>query len=1075
MLGLAIIVLMLRSWRAFNRMRTRRTWGILIALTILVPLTSLFIGLRLPPSGALPLPNIPEDPKGPAMMIFVALPWVLAGGLLGAFPAAILGMLSGLLLALWDTHNAFTPLEFAFLAVLFSGAIHQRYRTRAYVLLRHPLLAALLLAAFYPLISIVSATLIADGSLADRLDFAFSRFGIASLSLGVPLLLAGTFAEIISTAWPGSWGRPGFLLPSPAERSLQARFLYGTAPLAFVLAVLLMAGDWIVAGTAARQILRDRMADAAGLAAEGVPYFLEAGQNLISQLSLDTRLFTSDPDDLTGVLAQDLRSVPFFTQLFILDSAGNPLAGFPIENYASALAPPEEQMGVQIAINGVPYQNYTVPPEAGDTAAQVSFVAAIRDEKNRVRGVLIGRTRLSVNPFTKPIIANLDRLKAIDGDGILLDEAGRILYQRDATKLMSNYTGRISPEADFYFSAASDGTRQLVYSQPAVGRPWVVLLTVPARSTQQIALSIAGPLLGMIIVLVVFSVLLLRFGLRVVTASLQRLALQAGDIAQGQLDSPLQVSGEDEVGQLSRAFEQMRLSLKARLDELNRLLLVSQGVASSLEVGEAVQPVLEAALLTGASSARVVLTPEAVPELEGGPAAPAVYALGSAGGLYAYLDEQILEMTRQQDQVMLQNLSRQRLIQYKPADPHPQAVLALPLRHESQYYGALWIAFDESHKISDEEMRFLVTLAGQAALAAANARLYMNAEIGRQRLVAILTSTPEPVLVTDQQNRLLISNPAAWRALGLGVEWDEGQPIERVITEEKLLDLIRSSDDKRSVEVTLADGHVYYATASSVAADGHRVGRVCILRDITSFKELDALKSEFVATVSHDLRSPLTLMRGYATMLEMVGELNEQQGGYVRKIVGGVESMSRLVSNLLDLGRIEAGIDLQLEMVPVQDVVERVVGALQLQATQKRVQLSIEFPQQPIPPIEADQALLQQALHNLVDNAIKYTETSGKVVVRVTVRLESIIFEVQDSGIGIAPVDVPRLFEKFYRVTQQGAKKQGGSGLGLAIVKSIAERHGGRVWVDSQLGKGSTFFLSLPLKQDMGRQTSKKQ
>jgi signal transduction histidine kinase len=243
------------------------------------------------------------------------------------------------------------------------------------------------------------------------------------------------------------------------------------------------------------------------------------------------------------------------------------------------------------------------------------------------------------------------------------------------------------------------------------------------------------------------------------------------------------------------------------------------------------------------------------------------------------------------------------------------------------------------------------------------------------------------------------------------------------------------------------------------------MGRVCILRDITSFKELDGLKSEFVATVSHDLRSPLTLMRGYATMLEMVGELNDQQAGYVRKIVSGVESMSRLVSNLLDLGRIEAGVDLQLEMVPVHDIIERVTGALQLQATQKRVSLVTAVPQQTIPLIEADQALLQQALQNLVDNAIKYTEPGGRVVVSVNAQPENLVFEVQDTGIGIAPVDVPRLFEKFFRGAHQGPKKQSGSGLGLAIVKSIAERHGGKVWVESQLGKGSSLFLAVPYRQ----------
>jgi signal transduction histidine kinase len=198
------------------------------------------------------------------------------------------------------------------------------------------------------------------------------------------------------------------------------------------------------------------------------------------------------------------------------------------------------------------------------------------------------------------------------------------------------------------------------------------------------------------------------------------------------------------------------------------------------------------------------------------------------------------------------------------------------------------------------------------------------------------------------------------------------------------------------------------------------VGRVCVLRDITYFKELDELKSEFVATVSHDLRSPLTLMRGYATMLEMVGELNEQQVNYVRKIVGSVESMSRLVNNLLDLGRIDAGIDLQLEFVPVRDVIERVTSALQLQATQKRVQILVDIPEDTVPLLEADGALLQQALQNLVENAIKYTDAGGKAVVRVEARGDRMAFIISDTGIGIAPVDQPHLFEKFYRGKQNG-------------------------------------------------------
>ena len=172
----------------------------------------------------------------------------------------------------------------------------------------------------------------------------------------------------------------------------------------------------------------------------------------------------------------------------------------------------------------------------------------------------------------------------------------------------------------------------------------------------------------------------------------------------------------------------------------------------------------------------------------------------------------------------------------------------------------------------------------------------------------------------------------------------------------------------------------------------------------------------------------------------------------MRKIVNGVESMARLVNNLLDLGRIEAGIGLQVEIVPVQDIVERVVSTLQLQAAQKHIHLASDILPQAIPLIEADQALLQQALHNLVENAIKYTRPEGKVLLRVQTQPIGVVFQVIDNGIGISPMDLPRVFEKFYRGAQQASKDERGSGLGLAIVKSIAERHGGRVWAESQLG-----------------------
>jgi len=289
---------------------------------------------------------------------------------------------------------------------------------------------------------------------------------------------------------------------------------------------------------------------------------------------------------------------------------------------------------------------------------------------------------------------------------------------------------------------------------------------------------------------------------------------------------------------------------------------------------------------------------------------------------------------------------------------------------------------------------------------------------------------------------------------------------EKVIKLKPLLALLQTTiTEVQSSELVLADKRTYLATASPVTVDGHQIGRVCIMRDVTHFKELDTMKSEFVATVSHDLRSPLTLMRGYATMLEMVGELNEQQQGYVKKIISGVENMSRLVNNLLDLGRIEIGVGLQVEHVTVLDIIERVTSALQLQAAQKNISLSVELPKDMPHAVEADQALLHQAVYNLVENAIKYTPEGGRVIIRTVSQPDYLIFAIEDSGFGITAEDMPRLFEKFYRGKQREARAQPGSGLGLAIVSSIASNHGGRVWVDSVPGKGSTFYLQIPLSQ----------
>jgi two-component system phosphate regulon sensor histidine kinase PhoR len=306
-------------------------------------------------------------------------------------------------------------------------------------------------------------------------------------------------------------------------------------------------------------------------------------------------------------------------------------------------------------------------------------------------------------------------------------------------------------------------------------------------------------------------------------------------------------------------------------------------------------------------------------------------------------------------------------------------------------------------------------------------------------------------------------NPAAEAAFELTGKPVIGKPVAEILPNAALVQLLQDHHSGPGTsEIEIASGRTLYASASPIiSADGSILGQVCVLRDVTHFKELDLMKSEFVATVSHDLRAPLTFMRGYATMMPMVGSLNEKQQEFATKIIVGIEQMTKLIDDLLDLGRIEAGVGLARETCHLDEIVNGIVDTLQPHAISKGLAFNVEMPNN-LPSVSGDPTLLRQAITNLLDNAIKYTPAGGQVRVSVSKEPDRFRLSVTDTGLGIAPADQTHLFQKFFRVKQRGSSQVKGSGLGLAIVKSIIERHGGRVWVDSRLGKGSTFYMELP-------------
>jgi two-component system NtrC family sensor kinase len=257
-------------------------------------------------------------------------------------------------------------------------------------------------------------------------------------------------------------------------------------------------------------------------------------------------------------------------------------------------------------------------------------------------------------------------------------------------------------------------------------------------------------------------------------------------------------------------------------------------------------------------------------------------------------------------------------------------------------------------------------------------------------------------------------------------------------------------------EINFDDGRVFNAQYTPIP----KIGGAVTMQDISYLKELDRLKNDFIHTVSHDLRSPLTSILGYTELVERTGPLNPNQQEFLHRLQGSVQHITTLINDLLDLGRLEAGFDTRRELVQLENVLKYSLDMFETQIKKKNIKLIVDVAAS-LKGVRANPIRIRQMLDNLIGNAIKYTLVEGTVRVSMSMQGEQIILKVEDNGPGIPPEEQGRVFEKFYRATNTIDGVQG-SGLGLAIVKSIVDSHQGRVWVESVVGKGSSFIVLLP-------------
>ncbi|MCL4261709.1 MAG: GAF domain-containing protein [Anaerolineae bacterium] len=393
------------------------------------------------------------------------------------------------------------------------------------------------------------------------------------------------------------------------------------------------------------------------------------------------------------------------------------------------------------------------------------------------------------------------------------------------------------------------------------------------------------------------------------------------------------------------------------------------------------------------------------------------------------------------------------------------AALILPIRQEHKVLGALYFARQDPAGYSASDLQIARLLAAGMASALESARYYQRLADERSTLAAVLTSTQDGVLVVNEEGLVLLANPAFEQMMGLSLGALAGQRLVEKVDDPALLALF--GPETQVAEIRLPDGgpaagRITQARAAQVVTEfGEFVGWTAVLRDITVLKELEQMKSDFVNTVSHDLKNPINTITLAAELLEKFGPLTEKQSDMHTRILQTAVYMNELVSDLLDLGKIQAGLDLRLTPFDFRALVEDVLFSVAGAAEQKGQQIETQLPAQLT--VEADERRLKQVLLNLVGNAIKYTPPQGHIRLVVTVEKAQVVVAVQDNGIGIPAADLPYVFDKFYRVQNETTRGIKGTGLGLAITWSIVEAHHGRIWVESAPGKGSTFAFALPL------------
>lgn len=554
--------------------------------------------------------------------------------------------------------------------------------------------------------------------------------------------------------------------------------------------------------------------------------------------------------------------------------------------------------------------------------------------------------------------------------------------------------------------------------------------------------------------------------------------------------------------------------LSLEKDRLSTLYEITREVSSTLDLDELLKMSLEAlARITCAEHGSILLMEQDTGHLVNratlgqseGTLSRFPVGVGIAGWVAEHKEPALIPDVSQDDRWVILPLGD---IQRK----REGAMVVVPLLAQNEVLGVITLSHKQEGFFNDDHVRLLMASAGGIAVGIYNANLYNTivAETERRgellrlqqettgKLATILQSLSDGVMVCDTDGRVLSTNAAAGRILQRDIEelvlWNLHDLLPRYLADRAgemplrnvLSRPLDSNQQPRMFHTTTRIGvHMVSMTLGPVLReeDGELIGALLMLRDITREVESDRLKTEFIGTMSHELRTPMTAIKGFTQLLGMgsLGAVNDTQRELLKAIQTNAERMIAVINDVLDITKIETGsVELELRSLHLAEALSGVIAELQPLISEREHELTVNIPPRLL-FVRADSHRLHQVLYNLLSNAAKYTPRGGRIGIHayealcdtlpesvrdsIQANRRYVRIDVRDTGVGIAPDELDRIFERFYRTENPLKVEAGGTGLGLSLVKPLVELLGGRVWVESIPGEGSTFSFVLPATQ----------